>query len=128
MSCRHTSSVSLPAADVRTNRTESSLQAALTEAARAEAAKAVEVVGAEATARIFQEELAGCRQALSSRDIKKILIYAPGKELLPRIAPRLGCKDTAAAARAAFKHLSPTSFEDILSLRSELRRSLALAS
>jgi len=84
-------------------------------------------IGSEATISIFDEELERCTQAFNNQDIDEILRLIPGKKLLAKIAPKTGCKDTAALARAAYKHLKPESFPPLRLLKEEIQSSLGLS-
>jgi hypothetical protein len=90
-----------------------------------EEAKAANYVGAAATAKIFDEEIDRCRKALLAKDIDKVLRFVPGKELLAQLAPRIGCKDAAAVARAAYKHVGIGEIAPLRDLQAGLSESLA---
>jgi ABC-type lipoprotein export system ATPase subunit len=105
---------------------EAAIRELIKKEADLEAEKAYRYIGAEATLKIFDEELQRCQQALSDKDIDRVLQLAEGKELLARLARRAGCKDTAALARAAYKHLDVNNFEKLRSLMRRVQNTLAL--
>lgn len=112
--------VSLQSNEIRGATSEAALRAVLEAAARSEAGKASEHVGAEATLRIFDEEVAACREAMRARDVEKMLSLVPGKEMLAKLAPRAGCKDSSALARGVYKHIDPTEVPPLARLREQL--------
>ncbi len=75
---------------------------------------------------IFQEELTLCREALASRDSRRILRIFPGKELLGKLAPMMGCSSPSAVARGAKTHIDLTEIPELTELRSALRAILSL--
>ena len=75
---------------------------------------------------IFQNELAVCRDALASRDSRRILRIFPGKELLGKLAPMMGCRSPSEVARGARTHIDVTAIHELMELRSALRAILSL--
>jgi ABC-type branched-subunit amino acid transport system ATPase component len=116
--------VSLQSSDIRASVSEEALKNILAKAAREEAMKARQHVGEVVTLQIFDQELALCKTALQERSVEKMLQLAPGKELLPRLAPLAGCKDSAAFARAVYKHLAVDAHQKLKDLREKLTTAL----
>jgi energy-coupling factor transporter ATP-binding protein EcfA2 len=116
--------VALQSAEIRSAKSEAELRQALENAAVAETGKAGAHVGSEATLKIFDEEMAACRSALLNRDIEQMLVFVPGKELLARLAPKIGCKDASALARGIYKHIDPAAYPALVKLRSKLLAAL----
>ena len=61
-----------------------------------------------------------CRNALDKKSIDEVLQLIPSKKLLNQIAPKAGCKDGMAFARAITKHIN---IEDIIQIK-ELKEML----
>lgn len=69
---------------------------------------------------IFEEEKQRCVSAVTSDNIDLLLTMAPGKELLDKLAPSVGCKNALAVVRAAKKHLDFNAYPKLLSLSQTL--------
>jgi ABC-type branched-subunit amino acid transport system ATPase component len=93
----------------------------IAEVADQEAKKADVHIGGTVAVKVFNEELQQCQKALQEKNIEDILRLAPGKELLPHLAPITGCKDSSALARAVYKHFTVESFEHLKTLRNKLK-------
>jgi hypothetical protein len=92
------------------NINEKTLREYIRNAASEEQRKAEDVIGPDATEKIFLYELGRFRDAISNRDVDEMLKLAPGKSLLKKLA-RLGrCSDELSFARGVFKHLKPDQF------------------
>ena len=89
-------------------------------AADQEAAKANDMIGSSSAIRIFDEELEHCQNVLEKRNLDEILRLCPGKELLWQLVQLAGCKDSAALARAVYKHLDPLDFAPLVKLREHI--------
>jgi enolase len=61
-----------------------------------------------------------CNNALTNKSIDEILRLLPGKNLLNKLAPLAGCKNSLAMARAAAKHLTITDFEKLNELKTKI--------
>lgn len=59
-------------------------------------------------------------EAIRLRDVQKLLLLAPGKELLAHLASLTGCSDANAVARAVRHHLDPNSFASLSDIRTAL--------
>lgn len=59
-------------------------------------------------------------ECISNRDVDGLLALAPGKELLSKLAPKVGCVDGNAVARAARHHLSIESFPVLSQLAAKI--------
>lgn len=92
----------------------------IADAARQEAAKSVLFVGEERATGIFEEELGACASAIADRDTDALLKLVPGKPLLNRLAPLVGCRDGVAVARAVRHHLKAQDFAHSLRLRDRI--------
>jgi hypothetical protein len=104
---------------------EASLHRLVEQEAIKEEAKASKFIGAVATLAILDEELKRCDRAIASRNMEEALKLVPGKELLKSLAPRVGCKDDAAVARAAYKHLDVINFKNLEALRTQITQVLS---
>lgn len=75
-------------------------------------------------AKVFEEERLRCENAINDEDVHTMLVIAPGKELLNRLAPMVGCKNSLAVARAALKHIDPTQHQLVASIRATIETQL----
>lgn len=116
--------VSLPKVALKNINDEQSLRQVVEQEAIREEAKAGKVIGSAAVLAILEAEIKRCRTAYDDKKIEEILKLAPGKELLDSLAHRIGCKDSAAVARAAFKHLDVGNFKNLAALRTRINSAL----
>ena len=90
-----------------------------TEAAK-EAQKAHETVGTEKTLAILNEELDRCKKALANKSIDEILYLMPGKELLNKLAPKVGCRSERNLANAVKKHINIQDYPKLVALKEKI--------
>jgi len=91
---------------------------------KSELEKTHDVFDEVAVAAVFTEERERCEKALEAKDNNLFLTLAPGKQLLNILAPKIGCKNSLAVARAAKKHLDVNSIPELVKLRDTIRRAL----
>ena len=65
---------------------------------------------------LIDSEISRIGLSVHNRDVSAMLVLAPGKELLAKLAPKVGCVDPNAVARAARHHLSLDSFPNLRAL------------
>lgn len=69
---------------------------------------------------VVDQETSQLDYAIENSDIEELLKLVPGKELLARLAPQVGCVDSNAVARAARHHLKIESSPALVSLKKKL--------
>jgi ABC-type lipoprotein export system ATPase subunit len=77
---------------------------------------------------IIQEEYNRCCAAIKSEDIVAILKLFAGKELLNKLATRIGYASSAKLLDSAIKFLNPNDFTELSNLRNELKTRLTKCS
>jgi ABC-type lipoprotein export system ATPase subunit len=101
-----------------------SLSALLKKEVQAELDKTMSIFDDDAVSKIFNEERRRCEDAHHGDDISILLTLAPGKEVLNRLAPTVGCKNSLAVARAAKRHINPAAYPKLVLVAENIRRHL----
>lgn len=92
---------------------------------QAELAKTNTTFDGNAVSAVYTEERKRCEDALVAVDLDVLLMLTPGKELLNKLATKVGCKNALAVARAARKHIEVDSYPKLAALRQTLKQRLA---
>jgi hypothetical protein len=66
------------------------------------------------------QELSSIDAIIKSRDLDKALRYVPGKELLQKLSPKVGCRNGADLMRSLSKNFDPNDFPHTRVLREQL--------
>lgn len=74
--------------------------------------------------KVFRQEFAICKAAISNLDITKLLQLFPGKEFLLRLLAGLGLTSAGALSNAVFKHLDIDRYPAIHDLRNRIKTNL----
>jgi len=90
-----------------------------------EVSKAVDAMSEAAFEARLDRELATIDRALAERDLALALKLVPGKELLARLAPRAGCKNSTDLMRSVKRNLSAENFAPAARLSAALRAEVA---
>ena len=116
--------VSLPKSTLRELTSEQEYRKAIADSFKTKAQSVITAVDEAKGIERFNQELARCKQATVDRDISELLTLAPGKELLPMLMQRTGCKSPQEMARAALKHLNPQKYQHTDALQVRLAKLL----
>lgn len=98
------------------------LEQKLVDASNSELSKATTELGPDAIKKIVKEETSRCKKALEDGAVDEILAIIPGKGLLNKLAPMAGCRNDAAFARAATKHVTVDLIPNLVSLQTALNK------
>lgn len=98
------------------------LEQKLVDASIGELSKATTELGPDAIKNIVKEETDRCKKALENGTVDEILAIMPGKGLLNKLAPIAGCRNDAAFARAATKHITVSLIPHLVSLQKALNK------
>lgn len=91
-----------------------------TEAAK-EAQKAHDSIGEAKTLQILNEELERCKNAYSNKSIDEVLLLMPGKELINKLAPKIGCRSERNLANAVKKHINIENYPKLATLKEKIK-------
>lgn len=75
---------------------------------------------------LIGSEINSLEALIAERDIEGLLARAPGKELLAKLAPKVGCVDANGVARAARHHLLVESFPALAELATTIKSGFQL--
>jgi len=90
-----------------------------------EVSKAVEAMDEGVFETHLDQELAEIDRVITDRDINAALKLVPGKELLAKLAPRVGCKNGTDLMRSVKRNLNLDSFAIVRHLADEIKASIA---
>lgn len=96
--------------------TRDSLIGEIKRAAESELEKAEATIAPQQLADNFDMELHKIDGVIQSKNIMEILRLLPGKELLNKLAPRAGCRNSADLMRALKRNFKPKDFPELLNL------------
>jgi hypothetical protein len=108
--------VSIPRKALAAAQDEQALLTLLKQAAQSEVQRAQRLMSDSEIERLFRQQLAECRAAIVKKDIQRILVIFPGKELLSELARAIGCGTSSQLALAVKNHLIPRQYSDIARL------------
>ena len=111
---------SLPRKDLENVTTADALVDAIASACAAEIEKAEQVFDRTRAEELVQQELSGIDQIIASRSLEGALKYCPGKELLQKLAPKAGCRNSADLMRSLSKNFDADSFSHTRDLKKQL--------
>jgi energy-coupling factor transporter ATP-binding protein EcfA2 len=114
--------VSIDRSTLSTISNEEDLKVIVAKEAVKETQKAHDSIGEEKILLILNEELERCKKAYNSKSIEDILILMPGKELLNKLAPKVGCRSERNLANAVKKHIKIEDYPKLGQLKTKLEK------
>jgi energy-coupling factor transporter ATP-binding protein EcfA2 len=117
--------VSIPKAELAALVSKDELIKRIKAAAEAETAKASMKIGPEVIESELGKIIGEIEKAIAEKNIRACLRLLPGKELLNRLAPRVGFKNGTDYMRATKANIDPEEYEDARLLKSEIIARLA---
>lgn len=99
---------------------EKKLKTILCQRAKEEIKKA-SLIDADNVMTLFQKEISNCKKALEEKDIETILVLLPAKNLIEKIAKKMGLNNKLLLLKAVKKHIRLEEFDHLSNLQTAVK-------